>query len=137
MLEKGDSGVWSSPDTPPDYYDVWIIPDGTPGTIPTKTSDLTNDSGYITSASVPTKVSQLQNDSGYITSASLPTKVSDLQNDTGFITNSVSNLTNYTTTTSLTSLLNNKQNSVLSGTSSPLSSLGVNGDIYLQYEEEE
>lgn len=76
-------------------------------TIPTKVSQLTNDSGYITSASlptvnngtltiqrngtnittfsanqsgnatanisVPTKVSQLTNDSGYITSASLPT----------------------------------------------------------------
>ncbi len=35
--------------------------------VPTKVSDLTNDSGYITSSSVPTKVSQLTNDSGYIT----------------------------------------------------------------------
>lgn len=46
MLEKGDSGVWSSPDTPPDYYDVWIIPDGTPGTIPTKLSDLSDDTTH-------------------------------------------------------------------------------------------
>jgi hypothetical protein len=53
--------------------------------IPSKTSDLQNDSGYITSASVPTKVSELTNDSGYITSSALPTKVSDLQNDSGFI----------------------------------------------------
>ena len=33
----------------------------------TKVSQLTNDSGYITSSSIPTKVSQLTNDSGYIT----------------------------------------------------------------------
>ena len=37
-------------------------------TVPTKTSQLTNDSGYITSSSIPTKVSQLTNDSGYIKS---------------------------------------------------------------------
>ena len=35
--------------------------------LPTATSDLINDSGYITEDSVPTKVSQLTNDSGYIT----------------------------------------------------------------------
>ena len=34
--------------------------------VPTKTSDLTNDSGFITSASVPTKISDLTNDSGVI-----------------------------------------------------------------------
>lgn len=43
------------------------------GDIPTKTSQLQNDSGFITSASVPTKTSQLQNDSGFVTSASVPT----------------------------------------------------------------
>lgn len=59
--------------------------------IPTKTSELQNDSGFITSASVPTKTSELQNDSGFITSAdipAIPTKTSDLQNDSGFITSS-------------------------------------------------
>lgn len=56
--------------------------------IPTKTSDLTNDSGYITSSSVPTKTSDLTNDSGFITSSSLPTKTSDLTNDSGYITSS-------------------------------------------------
>ena len=57
--------------------------------VPTKTSDLTNDSGFITSSSiptVPTKTSDLTNDSGFITSSSLPTKVSDLTNDAGYIT---------------------------------------------------
>ena len=79
--------------------------------LPTKTSDITNDSGFITSADVPTKVSELTNDSGYITSAALspysttqqmntaistavankadrseiPTKVSNLTNDSGFV----------------------------------------------------
>lgn len=41
--------------------------------LPTKTSELTNDSGFITSAAVPTKTSDLLNDSGFITSAALPT----------------------------------------------------------------
>ena len=54
--------------------------------IPTKTSDLTNDSGYITISSVPTKTSDLTNDSGYITIASVPTDTSDLTNGAGFIT---------------------------------------------------
>lgn len=48
--DKGDSGVWTSNESPPEDYDVWVDPEGTPGTIPTKTSDLTNDSGFITSA---------------------------------------------------------------------------------------
>ena len=60
-------------------------------TIPSKTSDLQNDSGFITSSdipAIPTKTSELQNDSGFITSASVPTKTSELQNDSGFITSS-------------------------------------------------
>ena len=36
------------------------------GEIPTKTSDLTNDSGFITSANIPTKTSDLTNDSGFV-----------------------------------------------------------------------
>lgn len=36
-------------------------------TVPTKTSDLTNDSGFIDSSALPTKVSDLTNDSGFIT----------------------------------------------------------------------
>lgn len=83
---------------------------------PTKTSDLTNDSGFITSSALPTKTSDLTNDSGFITDAgvtsfngstgavtytapvtsvngstgavtvSVPSKTSDLTNDSGFIT---------------------------------------------------
>ena len=74
--------------------------------VPTKLSELTNDTGFITSSSVPTKVSELENDSkfitiddvniksseiendaGFITSADIPTKLSELTNDTGFVTN--------------------------------------------------
>ena len=89
--------------------------------LPTATSDLTNDSGFIDGSQVPSyetaptvpswakhpnkptytasevhalpdttvipsSTSQLVNDSGFITSASLPTKTSDLTNDSGFIT---------------------------------------------------
>ena len=74
--------------------------------IPTATSELTNDSGFITSADVPTKTSDLTNDSGYITTAdvsavglsgdyddltnkpTIPTLTSQLTNDSGFITSS-------------------------------------------------
>lgn len=41
--------------------DVLINPD-----LPTNVSELTNDSGYITSAALPTNVSELTNDEGYI-----------------------------------------------------------------------
>lgn len=42
---------------------------------------------------VPTKVSQLQNDSNYATQSELPTKTSELTNDSGFINSAeVSNI---------------------------------------------
>ena len=56
--------------------------------IPSKTSDLTNDSGFITSSDIPSNVSAFTNDAGYITNANIPTKTSDLTNDSGFITSS-------------------------------------------------
>lgn len=40
--------------------------------IPTQTSQLENNSGFITSVDVPTKVSQLNNDTGFITSNDVP-----------------------------------------------------------------
>jgi hypothetical protein len=43
---KGESGVWEGSTEPGNDYDVWIIPDGTPGTIPTKLSDLSDDSTH-------------------------------------------------------------------------------------------
>lgn len=57
--------------------------------IPTKTSDLTNNSGFITNSDLPTKTSDLTNNSGFITEEDIPpipTKTSDLTNDSDFIT---------------------------------------------------
>lgn len=42
--------------------------------IPTKTSELTNDSNYATTGDIPTKNSQLQNDSGYTTMSDVEKK---------------------------------------------------------------
>lgn len=60
---------------------------------------------YALKTNVPTKVSQLENDSGYINQhqdisgkadkKDIPTKTSQLTNNSGFITNAVNNLTNY------------------------------------------
>lgn len=41
-------------------------------TVPTKTSDLTNDSDFVASSAVPTKTSDLSNDSGFITVNDIP-----------------------------------------------------------------
>ena len=56
----------------PEGYVLQIDPEGTADTIPTKTSQLENDSGFITSSDLPTKTSQLVNDSGFITVGDLP-----------------------------------------------------------------
>ena len=82
--------------------DVGALPNTT--VIPDKTSQLDNDSGYITNSAltgyakkteIPTKTSELTNDSGYITNTALepyaktvdiPTKTSQLNNDSGYIT---------------------------------------------------
>lgn len=48
--------------------------------VPTKTSELENDSGFITAddiPDIPTKTSQLENDSGFITENDIPDRVSD------------------------------------------------------------
>lgn len=95
--------------------------------IPTKTSELTNDSNYTTktyvdnelaiiNAAIPTKTSDITNDSDYITKtyvdneidileASIPTRVSQLQNDSDYIT-----------TTELTDGLANKEDTLQYGT---------------------
>lgn len=62
--------------------------------VPDVVSAFTNDAGYITSEALPTKTSNLINDSGFITKSSLPTKTSDLTNDSKFITESDSAITN-------------------------------------------
>lgn len=47
----------------------------------TKTSELTNDSGFITIASVPTKTSQLANDSGFIKLSDVPASIGEAPRD--------------------------------------------------------
>lgn len=68
-------------------------------TVPTRTSELTNNSGFVTSDSIPTKTSQLTNDSGYITDDDIPTKTSELTNDSNFVSdaNYVHTDNNFTT----------------------------------------
>jgi len=74
--------------------DVNALPSST--TIPSKTSDLTNDSGFLTSAvtsfngstgavTYTAPVSSVNGQTGNVT-LSIPTKTSDLTNDSGFIT---------------------------------------------------
>lgn len=53
-------------------------------TIPTSTSDLTNNSGFITSSDIP--VTSVNGQTGDVT-LNIPTKTSDLENDSEFITN--------------------------------------------------
>lgn len=69
-------------------------------------TDNTADDYIKNKPSIPTKTSDLTNDSGFITSSSLPTKVSDLTNDAGYITNTVSNLTNYYDQTTINGMFN-------------------------------
>ena len=71
---------------------------------------------YAKKTEIPTKVSELQNDSGFITSADVPTKTSDLTNDSGFITKSVDDLENYTPTSDLSPVATSGAYSDLSGT---------------------
>lgn len=54
--------------------------------VPSRTSDLTNDVGYITANALPTKVSELQNDVGFITASAIPSNVGAFTNDAGYLT---------------------------------------------------
>lgn len=56
--------------------------------IPTKVSELTNDSNYATVSQIPTNNNQLTNGAGYITQDAVPTKVSQLTNDSNYATTS-------------------------------------------------
>lgn len=71
------------------YDDLTDLP-----TIPTKTSDLTNDSNFVTSS----ELNQVAFSGDYddlTNKPTIPTATSDLDNDSGFITNRVDDLINY------------------------------------------
>lgn len=69
--------------------------------IPTKLSQLENDSKFITSASVPTKVSQLANDKNYATTSQIPTQISQLNNDKNYLTSTTADAQGYVKQTEL------------------------------------
>lgn len=69
-------------------------------------TDASSDAFIKNKPAVPTKTSDITNDSGFITSAAVPTKTSDLTNDSGFITNQVNNLANYYDHTAINSMFN-------------------------------
>ena len=48
-------------------------------TVPTKTSELTNDSGFITDSDLPTKTSELTNDSDFTTQTYVDTEIAKLE----------------------------------------------------------
>lgn len=64
---------------------------------------------------IPTKTSQLTNDSGYITNAGVPTKTSQLINDSGYIDKTVSNLSNYTLSSELANVATSGKYNDLTG----------------------
>lgn len=97
-LLKTDISAWAKASTKPTYTasEVGALPDTT--SIPSKTSDLTNDSGFITGytetdptvpswAKASTKPSYTASEVGALPSTTaIPSKTSDLTNDSGFIT---------------------------------------------------
>ena len=79
--------------------------------VPTKTSDITNDSWFIdkdvnnlTNYTLTTSLASVATSGSYndlSNKPSIPTKTSDLNNDSGFIDKDVNNLTNYTLSSNL------------------------------------
>ena len=102
-LFDGEDWLVISTTEPPPVYDaqITIQKNGTPvGTftvnadqpkaidipVPSRTSDIENDSGFITVAAIPSDISAFNNDVGYITEAAIPSNVTAFNNDAGYIT---------------------------------------------------
>lgn len=102
-LFDGEDWLVISTTEPPPVYDsqITIKKNGTPvGTftvnadqpkaidipVPSNTSDIVNDSGFITVAAIPSDISAFNNDVGYITEAAIPSNVTAFNNDAGYIT---------------------------------------------------
>ena len=84
-------------------------------TIPNKTSDLINDSDFVSENDLA-EVAFTGSYNSLSDTPVIPDSTSDLINDSGYIDNTVNNLTNYTTTTDLNTLLGGKQDTLVSGT---------------------
>ena len=81
-------------------------------TVPTTTSELTNNSGFITAANVPTNVSQLNNDAGYVSNSNCPTvDLCELYNMMTSLQNTIARQD------SMINALNNEHHSFTCGTS--------------------
>lgn len=102
-LFDGEDWLVISTTEPPPVYDsqITIKKNGTPvGTftvnadqpkaidipVPSNTSDILNDSGFITVDAIPSTISSFENDVGYITEAAIPSNVTAFNNDAGYIT---------------------------------------------------
>lgn len=102
-LFDGNDWIVISTTEPPPVYDsqITIKKNGTPvGTftvnadqpkaidipVPSRTSDIENDSGFITVDAIPSTISSFENDVGYITEAAIPSNVTAFNNDAGYIT---------------------------------------------------
>ena len=95
-----DSGFITSAEAPVQSVN------GYTGTVNLVASDIEVSAGVtvaddlsILATSMPTKTSDLVNDSGFITSLNVPSKTSDLVNDSGFVTNQIDDSTTSDTTT--------------------------------------
>lgn len=114
------------------YSDALDIPrkqdvDAVRDAIPTKTSQLTNDSNYATTGDLPTKTSDLTNDSGYITSAQAP--VQSVAGKTGAVTLTKSDV-------GLGNVDNVKQYSASNPPPYPVTSVnGKTGQVDLSYDD--
>ena len=119
-LQKTDIAAWAKAPNKPTYtaQEVGALPDTT--VIPTKTSDLTNDSGFITSASLPTKVSDLTNDSGYITNSEEDDPVFTASAAYGIQSSDITNWNNKSDFSGNYNDLTNKPTIPSAGTSNPL-----------------
>ena len=99
LSDKANSSDLATVATTGSYNDLSNKP-----TIPTKVSELQNDSGYVAGSSLAT-VATTGSYTDLSNTPTIPTKVSELQNDSGYITG-----TNYYTKTEVDTALSNKAN---------------------------
>lgn len=107
--EGGAKEIYIGADEPTGKEVIWIDTTEEADKIPTKTSELENDSGFITEIpDIPTKVSQLENDSNFITEIPQEyAKKTDIPDVSRFITKDVTELTNYYDKDDINSLVGN------------------------------